>query len=838
MDMRGGEASPEVGMFRPPLNLTAPPPTTVQDMALRLTVPTEAPAQQQDAAASRPATPAAAAAPTVVPATALAARAHALLAARRFDAYRALFDETAAIADPHRRFQARRALVEAGLSTSASNPAHVAPLFAAIAASTIALLEDEPREPTLLNHAGIAFYELGAIVPAEKLFGAARRLDPTLPHVQGNLDECARRRRAGLAEPRGLPAAVLAELRTLVPRAKRVAAAARPATGLTLSLCMIVRDEEAMLGRCLAAVQDAVDEIIVVDTGSTDRTVEIATEHGARVLHHTWTGDFAAARNVSFAAATGDWVMYLDADEVLHEEDAERLKALTGRTWREAFYLVETNHTGDLGDGTAVTHSALRVFRNRPEYRFEGRIHEQIAQHLPAYLPERLEHTDVRVEHFGYLGAVRDAKGKSQRNIELLERQLAEGGDTPFLHFNLGSEHAAAGDAERALDEFRTAWTMLRTDARLTSYGFAPSLASRLVKALRVCNRLDEGETTAAEILELFPGFTDIVFEQALIARARGDHATAAALLHRCLEMGDAPASYSATVGCGTYLARVSLAEIARAAGDHETAAELLRETLACHPTFIGTVELLADTLLRRGVAAADVVAEIHAGVEQLTPTVRFLLAVPLYEHGAVAEAEAELRGVLAAQPSAAPARVALAEALLSQGRLDDAAAEAALVDDDAPVKPAALRTELFARLAAGETPEIDADGAPARTHLDAAERGLFTAWATDGGVPAAAAPLAATMLDALARLERFDAFERLAEALDRGTTPWRETRELLAGVYLRRGFLTSAADEWIAVVQRTGADRPALEGLAEVARRQGLDDDAALLAAEARTLA
>ena len=102
----------------------------------------------------------------------------------------------------------------------------------------------------------------------------------------------------------------------------------------------------------------------------------------------------------------------------------------------------------------------MRVFRNRPEYRFSGRIHEQIAHNLPAYLPERLEHTEVRVEHFGYLGVVRDAKEKSKRNIELLERQLAEGGDSPFLHFNLGSEHAAAGDAERALAEFRIAWDM------------------------------------------------------------------------------------------------------------------------------------------------------------------------------------------------------------------------------------------------------------------------------------------------------------------------------------------------------------------------------------------
>jgi hypothetical protein len=176
---------------------------------------------------------------------------------------------------------------------------------------------------------------------------------------------------------------------------------------------------------------------------------------------------------------------------------------------------------------------------------------------------------------------------------------------------------------------------------------------------------------------------------------------------------------------------------------------------------------------------------------------------------------------------------VALAEALLSQGRLEEAAAEAAKVDAEQPVKPAALRTELFARMADGGAVDLSA----ARELLPADELETFAAWAGEGTLPAAGAPLAATMLDALARLERFEAFERLAGALEAGTTPWRETRELLAGVYLRRGFLESAADEWITVVQQAGPDRLALEGLAEVARRQGLEDDAAMFQAEAAAL-
>ena len=237
--------------------------------------------------------------------------------------------------------------------------------MAVVARRAIELLEAEPREPGFLNFAGVAFYELGELGAAERLFQAARRLDPDLAHVANNLDELQARRRARL-QPPPLPPAVRAALRDLAPRAKRVAAAARPAEGLTLSLCMIVKDEEEMLPRCLAAVRDAVDEIVIVDTGSTDRTREIALEFGAKLIDLEWTGSFSDARNVSFDAATGDWLMFLDADEVLVEGDGERLRALTGQTWREAFYLLETNHTGTLEDGTAVTHNALRVFRNRP----------------------------------------------------------------------------------------------------------------------------------------------------------------------------------------------------------------------------------------------------------------------------------------------------------------------------------------------------------------------------------------------------------------------------------------------------------------------------------------
>ena len=805
-------------------------------MALRLT--DAAPASQPSSA------PTTADSAAIPPAVLLGARAESCLAARDVAGFRALFGEAAQVTDEHRRYQARKRLLEAGLSTGGTQLKAMGPVFAAVAREALELLDQHATEPVFLTYAGVAFYELGELDAAEALFSAARRLDPELPHLDGNLTEIERRRRAGLSRLE-LPGALAVVLKQLAPRAKKVAAKARPQTGLTLSLCMIVKDEEAMLGRCLEAIRDHVDEIIVVDTGSTDRTVEIAEANGAKVLHHEWTGDFAVARNVSFDAATGDWLLYLDADEVLVEGDGERLRALTRRTWREAMYLVETNHTGELGDGAAVTHNALRLFKNRPEYRFEGRIHEQIAHRLPGYLAERIEISDVRIEHFGYLGVVRDTKDKSRRNIELLRKQEADGDQTPFLNFNIGSELAAVGDVEASLAEFRIAWDKIREEGAFHRLGYAPSLGNRLVKALRCAERLDEARSMAAEVLELYPGYTDIVLEQALIARANDDLERAERLLHECLEMGEAPSGYTSERGTGTYLAQIHLADLLRAQGRHDEAQEIIKRTLAEHPDFIGVVEPYAAIRLAGQADPSDVVAELHAAIDSPTPGARFMLAVALHEAGAAEQAEAELRAVVAAQPASAPARLALVETLLSQTRFDEVAEVLAPIPADSPWAASAARSAAFAALAAGDADAArDVLATPQVDQLPAAELAALRAWqavaAGDepaGSLPADAGVAVIVMLEALARVEAFDAFEQLAARYETVEVPWRERREQLAQLYLRRGFLESAADEWVAVCQEHGSDAAALVGLAQVAWSRGMDDEVAVFAEEALEL-
>ncbi|HEX4807131.1 MAG TPA: glycosyltransferase [Conexibacter sp.] len=776
------------------------------------------------------------------------AQAAACLDRHDLDGYAALFAEAAAIAGVHARYAARVKLVEAALRAAQGvDRARVPAICLAAARATIALLEEEPREPVLLNYAGVLLYELWSLDAAAALFAAAQRLDPELANVQRNLDEVARRRKGGAAP--AFPRATAVALTELAKRARRAADRARPAEGLRLSLCMIVKDEEEMLPRCLAAAAPAVDEIVIVDTGSSDRTIEIARAFGANVIERAWTGSFAEARNVSFDAATGDWLMFLDADEVLVEEDVERLRALRGKTWREAFYLSEISWTGELGDGTAATHTALRVFRARPEYRFSGSLHEQIAETLPLHLPERIEATDIRVEHFGYLGAVRDAKEKSRRNIELLLEQREQSGPHPFLHFNLGSEYGAIGDAQAALAEYERAWELIEHDPARRTWGFMPALVSRLVRALRICGRHEDCIARGAEGLARYPGFTDLVFEQASATLALGDADGALRLYRQCVAMGDAPSRYTSTVGMGTFLPAIAIAEIHHARGETAEAVRLLDDCLGEHPGFFGLVLPFAAALLADGVDPEDVVARVEARVARLTPTVRFMLGTALYEAGRTQAAEAQYRLLLADQPGSGMARVALAEALLSQKRWDEAAAEAALLGDEDPHAPAARRSELFAQLVTGDVEAArETLARAARGGMPSGELSLFAAWADvvesertpagDGtALPVDAVVPLATTLEALLRVHEVEAFAALVGLLDGSPLPARERRELLAGMYLRRGFLASAAEEWLGVCRDDPRDVRGLVGLAQVAAAQGMTDDAIELAREAQAI-
>jgi tetratricopeptide (TPR) repeat protein len=770
-------------------------------------------------------------------------QARTFLARNDLSAYQSLFGTAGEHDDPQARYHASVQVVEEGLAAAArsTSEAQATQRYAAVAAGAIKALAAEPREPVLLVYAGVAMYELWSLEAAQTLFKAAQLLDPALPHLKRNLDELAKRRREASRSGRSLKP-LHATVPALASRARAIAKQARPATNLTLSLCMIVKDEEEMLPRCLAAAAPAVDEIVIVDTGSTDRTVEIAESFGAKVIEQEWTGSFSDARNVSFEAATGDWIIYLDADEVLVADDVQRVKELTGRTWCEAFYLVETSFTGELGDGDAIVNNALRVFRNRPNYRFEGRLHEQIAHNLPTYAAGRVAQTSIRIDHYGYLGAVRDAKEKSQRNLELLKAQQAESPADAFLHFNLGTEYSVLGDYPAALTELERAWNLIESQGQ-EDREYVGALLQRLVTALRRCGRAEDSIAQAGAALERFPAFTDMVYSQALAALALGREDDAISYWQKCIEMGDAPAYLGASVGGGTFLPRMALADLHARRGELDTARELLDWCITEHPQVVRVVGPYASVLLRSGTPAEAVAAEIEARVPELTPENRFVLATIFFGHGSMAAAETQYRAVLKARPASAQVHVQLAETLLNQRSYEQAAAEASQIADDDPFASLACRIELWSLTASGDLAGAKAATERAtRAGVPATDLEVFAGWAevASGAQPqdlrslrVAATPLLGVILETLLAGHEFDTFEKLVKLLERSALPEREQRELLGSMYLRHNFIQSAAREWMAVCE-SRPDARALLGLARVAQANGQAQDAAVFAGEA----
>ena len=141
----------------------------------------------------------------------------------------------------------------------------------------------------------------------------------------------------------------------------------------TISLCMIVKNEEENLARCLDSARDIVDEIIIVDTGSTDRTVDIAESYGARVFYHPWEGSFSKARNYSLKYATCDWILILDADEELNKEGTPRLKEIAeNNECPVVSFIIKNKYKNSTQEGYA---QMVRLFKNFSGVHYKGIVH-------------------------------------------------------------------------------------------------------------------------------------------------------------------------------------------------------------------------------------------------------------------------------------------------------------------------------------------------------------------------------------------------------------------------------------------------------------------------------
>ncbi|MED0984859.1 glycosyltransferase [Bacillus paramycoides] len=354
----------------------------------------------------------------------------------------------------------------------------------------------------------------------------------------------------------------------------------------TISLCMIVKDEEDYLPLCLESVRHIVDEIIIVDTGSSDRTISIAESYGARVISYLWQYDFAAARNRGLQEAVGDWILWLDADEQLDPQEGKKLKELLTRDeinkyCIESIQFILINH---MEDNFVEKVSIPRMVRNRPEYRFEGKIHEQIISSvLRLYPKSTVGHFDISIHHYGFTSQNVIRKNKVTRNMNLLIQAQAEEPENLVYSFYLGLEFYRCNKLSKALDHLNAFL------AQQTSYSdmMVASAYKHKCMTLQLLNRHEELIRCSEEGITRFMHYVDLYHLKAQGLNGLGRTYEAIDTLRQAGRIGAAPDHFPSTIGLGSYVTYFELGTLHESLGECNEAMECYSQALLLNPDFL-----------------------------------------------------------------------------------------------------------------------------------------------------------------------------------------------------------------------------------------------------------
>ena len=244
---------------------------------------------------------------------------------------------------------------------------------------------------------------------------------------------------------------------------------------MTVSLCMIVRDEEKYPGQALESCQPLADEVIVVDTGSNDRTIDIARAHGAKVTHFEWVDDFSLARNFSISQASGKWILILDADEAISKQDyAAFRKLLSDPT--VCWLFATRNYSNDpclsnyktvKGDypewersyGGYFEGNRVRLFPNDPQIRFEGRVHELVEHTIHKLGKYRIQKTEIRIHHYGHTPEAKGERDERKAQLYAVTGEAKTRDDPTYWqnYFELALEFSSRRLFHQSLQNFERA---------------------------------------------------------------------------------------------------------------------------------------------------------------------------------------------------------------------------------------------------------------------------------------------------------------------------------------------------------------------------------------------
>ena len=428
-----------------------------------------------------------------------------------------------------------------------------------------------------------------------------------------------------------------------------------------VSLTMIVRNEETNLPTCLKSAADLVDEVIVVDTGSTDGTKAIAQRLGAKVHEFPWVDSFAAARNEALRHATGDWAFWLDADDRLDDENRKRLRRLFASLQpQNVAYAMKCLCLPDPKHKTSTVVDHVRLFRNHPQIRWRYRVHEQI---LPAIRSQggTILTADVTIHHAGYQDLSLRSR-KHERDLRLLELDHAEHPEDPFILFNIGWVYTEKGQPGRALP-------LLQGSLKRSNPGdsIVRKLFSLIIRCQRRLGRTEEALKTCQRGRVHYPDDVELLFQEGLLRRERGDLAGAKACYFRLLESHEVAQFASVDTGLAGYKTRHNLAIVFQAEGQLAEAEAQWRAAVTEEPSFAPAWFGLGAMYLgqERWTDLDWVLARLDEGCEESI----VLRAQRLMVRKEAAAARRLLEASLAALPDAVVARNFLSHILLREAR-------------------------------------------------------------------------------------------------------------------------------------------------------------------------
>lgn len=270
-----------------------------------------------------------------------------------------------------------------------------------------------------------------------------------------------------------------------------------PGVGITIAATLIVKNEGSILTKCLESLRDIVDEIVIVDTGSTDNTIEIAKQFGAKVGFFEWCNDFSAARNYALSLSNSNWNLWIDADEQLDADCKRRFEDAIVRPHLGGYSIQIVNFLDEGGTTVEFVHTPTRLFRNIPGVRFTEPIHEQITPSLQALGLPWTYLEGAKIYHDGYRTASMEEKNKVERTKTLLHEVIDREPNNPFHLFNLANTYFVERDFENS--EYYAARAVANLAPEGAEYGtacyqvWAVSLDSlrRHEEALKVCEQCD-----------------------------------------------------------------------------------------------------------------------------------------------------------------------------------------------------------------------------------------------------------------------------------------------------------------------------------------------------------